>query len=129
MPPFFALSDMLSRRENEVMNAVYCLCDGGDGCLISAVDVMNILPLKRGYTTERVEQTLDELKREGYLDIISSERKGEKMFVISLKDSGLAYKSDKLKRRREMLYRLLTAFVGAFATFVFGLIIKAIFKG
>ena len=119
---------MLSRRENEVMSAVYCLCDGTDGCFISPLDIMSILPSGRRYTQERIEDALNELKQDGYLDLISSERKGEKMYVISLKESGLAYKRTIRQKRQDMFYRILTAFVGAFATFIFGLLLKVIFK-
>ena len=37
---------MLNRCENDVMRAVYCLCDGTDGCLISPLDIMSLLPKK-----------------------------------------------------------------------------------
>lgn len=119
---------MLSRRENEVMRAVYCLCDGTDGCLISPLDIMSILPTKRKYSPERVDDALNALQNDGYIDFISSERKGEKMYVISLKESGLAFKRNEKQRRQEFYYRMLLAAVGAVATFIFGLILKAIFK-
>jgi len=119
---------MLSRRENEVMSAVYCLCDGTDGCLISPTDIMNLLPFNKKYTAERVESALTELKQDGYLDVIPSVRKGQKMYAISLKASGLAFKRNEKKRKQEVLYRLGMALFGAVATFIFGAILKGIFK-
>ncbi len=120
---------MLNRCENDVMSAVYCLCDGTDGCLISPIDIMSILPTRKRYTAEKVENALQELKNEGYLDLISSERKGERMYVVSLKASGQAFKSEAKHKRQELLNRIFMAFVGALATFIFGLILKAIFGG
>ena len=120
---------MLSKYENEVMSAVYCLCDGTDGCLISPLDIMSILPAGRRYSMQRVDDALNALKTDGYLDIISSERKGEKMYVISLKESGLAFKRQQRQRRQDLLYKIFLALIGAVATFVFGLILKAIFGG
>ena len=38
---------MLSKNENEVMSAVYSLCDGTDGCLISPLDILSILPANK----------------------------------------------------------------------------------
>ncbi len=119
---------MLKRCENEVMRAVYCLCDGTDGCLISPFDIMSALPSGKKYSTERVDDALLSLQTDGYLDVISSERKGEKMYVISLKESGMNFRSDALKRRREITYKIGLALIGAIATFVFGLILKAVFK-
>ncbi len=120
---------MLNRCENDVMRAVYCLCDGTDGCLISPLDIMSLLPSKRRYSQQRLEDALSALQTDGYLDVISSERKGERMYVISLKESGLAYKRNERQRRQDLLYKVLLALVGATATFIFGLILKAVFGG
>lgn len=119
---------MLNRCENDVMKAVYCLCDGTDGCLISPLDIISILPNRRRYSTERLDDALTALQSDGYLDVISSERKGEKLYVISLKENGINFKRREKQRRQDVLYKILLALVGAFATFIFGLIIKAIFK-
>ncbi len=119
---------MLNRYEHAVMNAVYCLCDGTDGCLISPLDIMSILPAGKKYTQQRLDDTLEALQSEGYLDVISSERKGEKMYVISLKESGLSFKRQERQRMQDVLYKIFLALVGATFTFIFGLILKAIFK-
>lgn len=118
---------MLNRCENDVMRAVYCLCDGTDGCLISPLDIMSILPAGRKYSQQRLDDALSSLQTDGYLNVISSERKGEKMYVISLKESGLAFKRREKQRRQDLMYKIFLAMVGAVATFVFGLILKAIF--
>lgn len=110
------------------MSAVYCLCDGTDGCLISPLDIMSILPAGRKYTVGRLDDALDALKADGYLDVIPSERKGEKMYVISLKENGLAFKRQERQRRLDVLYKIFLALIGATFTFIFGLILKAIFK-
>ena len=119
---------MLNRYETEVMAAVYALCDGTEGCLVSPLDILSILPAKHKYNAEKLEDILYALKCDGYFDIISSERKGEKMYVISLKESGLAYKRNEQQRRRDVIYKIALAMLGAVVTFVFGLILKAIFK-
>ena len=118
---------MLSRCENDVMRAVYCLCDGTDGCLVSPLDIMSILPANKKYSVERLDDALNALHTDGYLDVILSERKGEKMYVISLKESGLAFKRQAKQKRQDVINKILLAFVGAVATFIFGLILKAIF--
>ena len=118
---------MLSRCENEVMGAVFALCDGTEGCLISPLDILSILPSNRRYNPEKVDDILHALKCDGYFDLIASERKGEKMYVIQLKESGFAYKRAAKQRRRDVTFKIFLAFVGALATFIFGLILKAIF--
>ncbi len=120
---------MLSKHENEVMSAVYSLCDGTDGCLVSPLDILSVLPTKRRFTPERLDGILTDLQSDGYFDLISSERKGEKMYVINLKESGLAFKREAHRRRRDVTFRIFLAFIGAFATFIFGLILKTLFGG
>lgn len=118
----------MNRCENDVMRAVYCLCDGTDSCLVSPYDILNVLPRRREYTAEKVEGALLSLKAGDFIDLIFSNRKGEKMYVLSLKANGQAFKSRYAQKRKEFCNKILTAFVGALATFIFGLILKAIFK-
>ena len=118
---------MLNKNENEVMSAVFSLCDGTEGCLVSPLDILSILPAKRKYSIEKIDGILHDLKCDGYFDLITSERKGEKMYVISLKENGYAYKRNAKQRQRDIAFRIMLAFIGAAATFIFGLIIKGIF--
>lgn len=120
---------MLKRYENDVMGAVYSLCDGTDGCLVSPIDIMSVMPVGRKYNAERIDDALNALRLDGYLDVITSVRKGEKMYVISLKENGMAYRRSAKQKRRDIMFKIFLAFVGASATFVFGLILKAIFGG
>lgn len=118
---------MLSKVENEIMSAVYGLCDGTEGCLVSPLDILSVLPAKRKYSLETIDGVLNDLKCDGYFDLITSERKGEKMYVISLKENGFAYKRSAKQKQRDIMFRIMLAFIGAAATFLFGIILKAIF--
>lgn len=118
---------MLNRSENEIMRAVYDLCDGTDSCLISPAEILSLLPPKRRYSLEKIDNTLKDLMRDGYFDLIFSERKGEKMYLINLKEAGFAYKRAIAQRRRDIAFRITLAFIGALSTFIFGVILKSIF--
>lgn len=118
---------MLSKNENEVMSAVYSLCDGTDGCLVSPVEILSVMPAKRKVSSEELEAILNTLQCNGYFDLIYSERKGERMYVINLKEKGLAWKRTSKQKQRDISYKIFLAFLGAFATFVFGLILKGLF--
>lgn len=118
---------MLSKYENEVMSAVYCLCDGTDGCLVSPLDILSVLPSKHKYNAEKLENILYDLMRDGYFDLITSERKGEKMYVINLKENGFSFRRNEKQRQRDIMFRIVLAFIGAAATFIFGVILKALF--
>lgn len=118
---------MLGKRENEIMTAVYELCDGTESCLVSPAEILAVLPQKRKIGYERLDEVLNDLKSDGYFDLIASERKGERMYVINLKESGFSFKRERLQRRRDITFKIFLALIGATATFVFGLILRAIF--
>ncbi len=116
----------MSRNETEVMSAVYCLCDGTDECLVSSLDILSVLPQKKRLNTEELDNILNGLRLDGYFDLVYSERKGERMYVIRLKENGFAWKRASKQKQRDISFRIFLAFLGALATFVFGLILKAI---
>lgn len=118
---------MLNRCENEIMSAIYALCDGTDGCLVSPFDILAVLPDGRRYSHEKLEDIIFALKCDGYFDVITSERKGEKMYVINLKENGFAYKRTAKQKQRDVFFKIFLAFVGATATFLFGVILKGLF--
>ena len=118
---------MLTKIEDEIMRAVYDLCDGTEGCLISPAEILSLLPAKRKYSFEKIYAVLCDLMHDGYFDLIRSERKGEKMYVINLKEAGFSYKRTIKQRQRDIAFRITLAFIGAAATFIFGIIIKGIF--
>ncbi len=117
---------MLNKTETNVMSAVYSLCDGTDSCLVSQADILSVLPARRRMTPDELDAVLYGLHCDGYFDLINSERKGEKMYVINLRENGFAWKRASKQRQRDISFRIFLAFLGALATFVFGLILKAL---
>ena len=49
------------------------------------------------------------------------------MYIINLKESGFNFKRNAKQKQRDIAFRIMLAFIGAAATFIFGLIIKGIF--
>ena len=118
---------MLSKRENEVMNAVYSLCHERGVCLISPAELIALLPVRKGYTEEKLDEVLNELALDDYFELLSSERKGEKMYVLSLRSKGQAYRRCSLQQRRDVAVKMLLAVASAVVAFVVGLILRRIF--
>lgn len=118
---------MLSHRENIVMAAVYELCDGNDCCLISRSDILALIPKRAALTGDGLDDTMYALHLDGYFDMVTSERKGERMYVITLKENGYAFRRTRLQKRRDITFKIALAFIGAVATFIFGLMLKGIF--
>ena len=118
---------MLSRRENEVMGAIYSLCHEKGICLISPAELLSLLSPRRKYTETQLENILSELALDDYFELLSSERKGEKMYVISLRTNGYAYKRCSLQQKRNVALRLAWAIASAVVAFLVGLVLKRIF--
>ena len=118
---------MLNKQENEVMNAVYEMCDGKGSCLASPMEIMSLLPAKRKYTPQKVEQVLRSLELDDYFDLIASDRKGEKMYVITLHPNGEAYKRTAVQMRRNITFKVVLSVAGAVITFVAGILLKMTF--
>lgn len=117
---------MLSKNENEVMSAVYSLCDGTESCLVSPMEIKSVMSRSKRLNDEELDSILNALRVDGYFDLIYSERKGEKMYVINLRESGFAWKRTAKQKQRDISYKIFMAFIGALATFIFGLILKGL---
>ncbi len=122
------ISDTLNRKENEVMRAVFSLSDGKDRYLVSPYELIAVLPSKSNYTEETLERVMRALELDGYFDFILSDRKGEKTYVIHMREAGLAYKRSDRKRKRSLCFKLALAVGSAVVTFFVGLILRLIFK-
>lgn len=118
---------MLNKRESEVMGAVYSLCAEKGICLVSPSELIDLLPPRKKYTEEQVEKILGALALDDYFELLSSERKGEKMYVISLHASGYAYKRCSLQQRRDQAFKLGWAIASAVIAFLVGWLLKRIF--
>ena len=100
---------MLNKQESEVMGAVYSLCAGKGVCLISPSDLLSLLPSKRSYTEEQLEKILDALSLDDYFELLASERKGEKMYVISLRSNGVAFQRVHTQMKRDAALKIVWA--------------------
>ena len=118
---------MLSKRENEIMNAVYALCHEKGVCLVSPAELLALLPSRKSYTEENLEEFLRQLALDDYFELLFSERKGEKMYVLSLRTKGQAYKRCSMQQKRDVAVKMLLAVASAVVAFVVGLILKRIF--
>lgn len=118
---------MLNLREREVMSAVYALCESSGRCLIAPSEILRLLPAKDKFTEETLEKILRALEMDGYFELLLSERKGEKMYVITLLSLGLSYKRETAKEKRDVAYKLFWAVTSAVVAFLVGLFLRAVF--
>ncbi len=118
---------MLNKKESEVMNVVYTLSAEKGVCLISPSELLALLPTKGKYTEEILENILQALALDDYFELLSSERKGEKMYVISMRTNGYAFKRGYIQMKRNIAMKIIWAVASAIIAFLVGLILKWIF--
>ena len=118
---------MLTRKEFEIMGAVYSLCRDKGVCLISPAEILALLSPRRKYTEEDLENTLNELALDNYFELLSSERKGEKMYVITLHAEGRAFKRYSVQMKRDFALKIGWAVTSAVVAFLVGVVLKRIF--
>ncbi len=121
-------SETLNRRENEVMCAVYTLSGGKERFLATPYDLLALLSNKGGYDEERLEGLLYALQTDGYFEFILSTRKGEKTYVVQMREKGLSFSRSNVQRRRGLAVKLAFTVVCAVLSFLIGLALKAIFS-
>lgn len=118
---------MLNKKESEVMQAVFSLCGGEGRCLVAPADLLKSLPPKEKYTEEKLEKILRALELDDYFEIISSDRKGEKMYVITLHANGFAFKRSSVQLRRDLIFKIACSILSAVLAFLVGLLLKKLF--
>ena len=121
------ISDRLSRKENEVMNAVYELSGGKERFILAPYELNAALPARDKYDEAALGRLLRSLALDGYFEMIESERKGEPVYVIQMREAGLSYRRQDYQRKRGIMYRFGVAALGAVVTFLVGLLLRFLF--
>lgn len=120
--------DGLTRREEEVMRAVYTLSSGKERFLVTLYELLAVLPKRRQYDEDKLETMLSALALDGYFELVPTERKGEKTYVIHMREAGLAFRRLSVRRRRDLRFRLIvTVLCGALSAAV-GILLRSIFS-
>ena len=110
------------------MGAIFSLSLGKERFLAAPCEIMACLPPKANYDEEKLERVLRALELDGYFQLISSERKGEKTYVVLMHEAGLNYRRSDIQRRRSVAFKWGVAAIGACITFFIGVILRLIFR-
>lgn len=119
---------MLTRQEQEIMGAVYALCNGKRSSLVTPADLLRHLPPKCKLSEEGLEKLLLSVKAEDYFDLILSDRKGERMYVIHLRPKGMNFPHERRKQQKQLFVRICFTVGGAILSFFIGLLLRRIFS-
>lgn len=119
---------MLSRREEKVMDEIYALCKKDGKCLISAADFTRLFPVNARLSEAATEKILQALKEEDYAETLYSRRKGEKMYLFTLRAKGYCYPREKENKKRDRALLVLKSVASAIVAFLVGHLLKRLFR-
>lgn len=114
---------MLNKKEVSVMRAIYDVCKKNNDCgIITDAFIIQSTPEKYKLNATQVDTILKQLEYDGYFECTKSDRNGETVNVITLKQKGKAFEREMLQRKRElintMVWRVIFAALGAIVALV-----------
>lgn len=110
------------------MYAIFTACENKQSCLLSPDDILSMADVRGEVDSEQLDKILQSLEYDDYFDVVNSDRKGEKVYCITLHEKGKGYKRQKVVVKRNLSYKLVVTIVFAVISFVIGLILKAVFS-
>lgn len=116
---------MLNKRESKVMFALLSACGEKSSALVAPGDLY--ARVKEDMDFPDMERAVENLNLDGYFDLILSDRRGEKVYCVTLTEKGKGYIRSVKEFRRNLLFRLCLSAALAVFSFVIGLILKAVF--
>ena len=118
----------MTKKEKLVMSYLCTKCQQKRTYLISPQDIAQSLSKKFVLSIEEIDEIMVALSHENYLDFVVSESKKGYFYCVTLKKCGQTYNADTKKNRRTFGLLVLRSMFLATVSFVFGIILKAIFK-
>lgn len=108
------------------MGAVFSLSEGKERFLVAPYELMALLPPRMNFDEEKLFRTMKSLELDGYFELIESDRKGERVFVVHMREAGLSFRRSDAVRRRRMYYKIaVTVLCGVISALV-GILVKSL---
>ncbi|MBQ9107913.1 MAG: hypothetical protein IJ978_01985 [Clostridia bacterium] len=101
---------VLTKKEKNVMRVIYQAADKKNGvCLISPIEIFEKLPLDIEYEEEELDTIMSNLAIDDYFDLTRSDKKGELVYCINMRQKGLAFARVERAFKSNVTFRLLLA--------------------
>lgn len=97
--------------------------------LISPHDIAIALSKKFVLSTSEIDEIMQTLSYENYIDFVATESKNGYYYCVTLKKRGQTFEYEQKAKRKNFGFLILRTLFLATVSFVFGLVLKAIFTG
>lgn len=119
----------MSDRKDKLVMAYLCgVCKDEGAHLVSPHAIAEALCHKVVLSVAEIDEIMTNLSMQNYLDFVVSDSKNGYYYCITLKSKGRSFLIDAKKQRKALLMLVLRSMFLATVSFVFGIILKAIFK-
>ena len=118
----------MKKKEKMVMTYLCNRCQRKKTYLISPQEITQALSKKYVLSVEEIDEIMVTLANENYIDFVVSDGKNGYFYCVNLKKSGQSYLVDTKRNRRTFGMLVLRSMFLATVSFVFGIILRAIFK-
>lgn len=119
---------MQERKEKLVLKYLCKVCSGKKTYLISPHEIAKEICGKVVLSTSEIDEIMTSLSMQNFIDFVVSDSKDGYFYCVKLKKKGQTYLSDAKKQQKALMLLVLRSMFLATVSFVFGLILKAIFK-
>ncbi len=119
-------NESLSKRENVVMSAVFQLSEGKERFLVAPYELLALLPPRLNFNEEKLYRTLRSLELDGYFELIESDRKGESVFVVHMREAGRSFRRSDALRKRRIYYKIAVTVLCGMLSALVGILVKSL---
>lgn len=119
----------MSRKAKLVMAYLCKVCPKKRTCLVSPGEIAAALSKKFVLSIGELDEIMSELSNENYIDFVVSESKMGYYYCVTLKKKGQVYEVESKRQKRTFGLLVLRSLFLATVSFIFGLVLKMIFKG
>ncbi|MBO5022558.1 MAG: hypothetical protein J6C53_03680 [Clostridia bacterium] len=119
---------MQERKEKYVLIYLCKVCTGKTAHLISPHDIAKEVCKKVVLSVSEIDEIMASLSLQNYIDFVVSDSRNGYYYCVKLKKKGQTYLTDSKKQKKALLLLVLRSMFLASVSFVFGVILKAIFQ-
>lgn len=118
----------LNKKERALMHVLLNMAEKNDEgvCLVRPLDIFEALPYDYAYTPDELEPMLKGLMLDDYLDYITTDKRGELMYCITMHQKGLSFARVERAWRKSLMNKFIITVCTALISGTIAAIIKLV---
>ncbi|MCL2176598.1 MAG: hypothetical protein FWB72_01400 [Firmicutes bacterium] len=117
---------MLKRNERAVMKIIYKASKATGNSVLAPDYILDRLNPRLDVDNNKLEDIIEKLVLEEYIDFVRAEKKGEVVFVFNLLHKGIAFERELENERRSRVRWIAVTIIGAVISTLIGLAIRQV---